>query len=167
MYHLLYSHVYGIAATSLRLTNTYGPRMRVKDARQTFLGIWIRHLIEGQPLYVFGDGLQFRDFNYVDDAVEALLLAAETPETTGKAYNLGSDEHISLKDLAALLITIHGSGRYEIVPFPADRKAIDIGDYYADDARFRAATGWHPVTSLSKGLKQTLDYYTKELPHYV
>ena len=102
-YHILYNHVYGIRAVSLRLTNTYGPRMRVKDARQTFLGIWIRRVIEGQPLDVFGDGMQVRDFNYVDDVVEAILMCASTDEVNGQIYNLGSDETINLRDLAALL----------------------------------------------------------------
>jgi UDP-glucose 4-epimerase len=166
MYHLLYSQVYGVSTTSLRLTNTYGPRMRVKDARQTFLGIWIHRIIEKQPIAVFGDGLQVRDFTYVDDAVEAFLLAATTPETVGKALNLGSDERITLKDLAALLVHCHGAGEFDIVPFPADRKAIDIGDYYADDSRFRAITGWKPAISLKDGLKRTLDYYQEELPNY-
>jgi UDP-glucose 4-epimerase len=167
MYHLLYSKVYGIPATSLRLTNTYGPRMRVKDARQTFLGIWVRRLLEGQPLLVFGDGKQVRDFTYVDDTVEALLCAAVAPQMAGNAYNLGADERVTLKDLAELLISCHGTGRYEIVPFPHDRKAIDIGDYYADDHRFRKTTGWRPVVSLADGLKRTLEYYKQELPHYV
>ena len=167
MYHMLYSQVYGIPATSLRLTNTYGPRMRVKDARQTFLGIWIRRLLDNKPIFVFGDGLQIRDFTYVDDVIEALLLAASKTETVGKSYNIGANERISLKDLAALLVQSHGTGNYEIIPFPADRKAIDIGDYYADDARFRASTGWQPSVSLVDGLKKTLDYYIEELPNYV
>ncbi len=167
MYHLLYSQVYGVPATALRLTNTYGPRMRIKDARQTFLGIWIRRIIENQPISVFGDGLQIRDFTYVDDAVDALLLAAITPEAVGKTYNIGANERISLKDLAALLVKCYGSGIYELIPFPPDRKAIDIGDYYADDSRFRAVTGWNPVISLAEGLKLTLDYYQEEMPNYV
>lgn len=167
MYHLLYSEVYGISATSLRLTNTYGPCMRVKDARQTFLGIWIRRLIEKQPIFVFGDGTQIRDFTYVDDAVEALLAAIIAPKTVGKAYNLGADERISLKDLAELLIKCCGDGTYEMMSFPPDRKAIDIGDYYADDGRFRSAADWRPVVSLSDGLRRTVDYYRKELLNYV
>ena len=131
-YHLLYSNVYGIRASVLRLTNTYGPGMRVKDARQTFLGIWVRQLIEGLPLKVFGDGLQLRDFNYVDDCVEALLMAATDDTAIGKVYNLGSKEVVSLGDLAAMMVALESGGRYEIVPFPPERKAIDIGDYYSD-----------------------------------
>ena len=101
MYHMLYAQVHGIQATSLRLTNTYGPRMRIKDARQTFLGIWIRRLLEGSPVVVYGDGLQLRDFSYVDDTVDAMLLAAAAPATVGKAYNLGADERFALKDVAS------------------------------------------------------------------
>ena len=165
-YHILYNHVYGIRAVSLRLTNTYGPRMRVKDARQTFLGIWIRRVIEGQPLDVFGDGMQVRDFNYVDDVVEAILMCASTDEVNGQIYNLGSDETINLRDLAALLVSVNGSGEYRLVPFPPDRKPIDIGDYYADYRRIRGKLGWIPQVNLRDGLAHTLDYYRHYHDHY-
>src|SRR5205085_12416407 len=131
-YHLLYNNVYQIRACALRLTNTYGPGMRVKDARQTFLGIWIRRLIEGNPIQIFGDGKQRRDFNFVSDVVEALLRAAASREADGQVFNLGHREHISLQELATLAVEISRSGKYELAPFPNDRKAIDIGDYYAD-----------------------------------
>src|SRR5438552_1660573 len=99
-YHLLYNNVYGIGTVALRLTNTYGPGMRVKDARQTFLGVWLRSLIDGAPIKVFGNGVQQRDFNFIDDVVDALMLAASHPEAFGQVYNLGSREVISLKQLA-------------------------------------------------------------------
>jgi nucleoside-diphosphate-sugar epimerase len=159
MYHALYSRVYGIKTCSLRLTNTYGPRMRVKDARQTFLGIWIRRVIEDKPFDIFGDGKQLRDFNYVDDVVDALLLAASHDHTDGCSFNLGSEERISLKDLADLLISVNARGEYRIVPFPPDRKAIDIGDYYGDFSSFEHAVGWRPQVGLKEGLARTLDYY--------
>lgn len=165
-YHILYHKVYGIKTCALRLTNTYGPRMRVKDARQTFLGIWIQHLIRGEPIKVFGDGRQLRDFNYVDDAVDALLQAAVSDQTGGECYNLGSREYINLKDLAVLVIGIHGSGRYEIVPFPPDRKAIDVGDYYGEYAKFNGAVGWEPKIQLREGLRRTLDYYLRNRAYY-
>jgi UDP-glucose 4-epimerase len=165
-YHLLYNNVYGIRACALRLTNTYGPGMRVRDARQTFLGIWIRQLLEGVPIKVFGDGLQLRDFNYVDDAVTAFLVAARNPDAEGQVFNLGGHERIDLKSLAELLITIESGGRYEIVPFPPERKAIDIGDYYGDYAKIQAALAWVPRTSLAEGLKCSLDYYRRHRAHY-
>ena len=166
-YHLLYNNVYGIRACALRLTNTYGPAMRIKDARQTFLGIWIRLLIEKKPIKVFGDGLQLRDFNYVDDCVDALLLTGASDKANGKVYNLGSREVVALKDLAEQLTRIHGSGSYEIIPFPKERKAIDIGDYYSDFSLIENELGWQSNITLEQGLKQTLDYYMESYQHYL
>lgn len=165
-YHILYNNVYGIRATALRLTNTYGPRMRVKDARQTFLGIWIKRLIEGLPIQVFGDGQQLRDFNYVSDVVDALVQVAVDARTNGQVYNLGSSEIINLYDLAQLMIDIHGSGVCEVVPFPPDRKAIDIGDYYSDYGRIQHAIAWEPRVALRQGLAETIAYYQHEAPFY-
>lgn len=158
-YHLLYNNVYGIRACALRLTNTYGPGMRVKDARQTFLGIWIRLLLEGSPIKVFGDGLQLRDFNYIDDCVDAMLRAGLSEKVNGKVFNLGSSEVINLKSLAELLVSLKMRGSYEIIPFPQDRKAIDIGDYYSDYSLFHKTVGWEPEVTLREGLEKTLDYY--------
>ena len=165
-YHLLYNNVYGIRSCALRLTNTYGPGMRVKDARQTFLGIWIRLLIEGKPFKVFGDGLQLRDFNYVDDCVEAILLAGTNDSANGKVYNLGSSEIIGLSDLAEIMVNLGVSGNYELGPFPADRKAIDIGDYYSDYSLITKELGWGPKIDLKEGLKRTLNYYRAHFSHY-
>jgi len=166
MYHILYSNIYGTRACALRLTNTYGPRMRVKDARQTFLGIWIRLLIEGKPFQLFGDGLQIRDFNYVDDVVEAFLLAAAGDESNGKVFNLGGDEHVSLKSLAELMIGCNDGGKYQIVPFPAERKSIDIGDYFSDYSCFSEIFGWKPKVELKQGITLTLNFFQKYAQYY-
>ncbi|MBW7898771.1 UDP-glucose 4-epimerase [Candidatus Brocadiaceae bacterium B188] len=165
-YHLLYNNVYKIRSCALRLTNTYGSGMRVKDARQTFLGVWVRNLIEGKPIKVFGDGLQLRDFNYVSDVVDALLIAAISPEADGEVFNLGSKEYINLKNLAALMIEIFQKGTCEIVPFPSDLKAIDIGDYYSNYRKIDESLGWSPRVSLKDGLKQTIEYYVQNRTHY-
>ena len=165
-YHLLYSEVYGIHCSCLRLTNTYGPGMRVKDARQTFLGIWIKLILTGQTIKVFGDGKQRRDFNYVNDVVSAFLLAATKDEAVGMVINLGSDEVINLCDLAEKMIEINGGGEWEVVPFPSERKAIDIGDYYSDWTRARELLGWLPKIGLDEGLSETLEYYRKNGSNY-
>jgi len=165
-YHIVYNNVYALRTCVLRLTNTYGPRMRVKDARQTFLGWWIRLLAEGRELQVFGDGQQMRDLNYVDDVVEALLLAAAREEANGQIFNLGDDHPLRLLDLARLLIEINGGGRFEIVPFPLDRKAIDIGDYYGSFQKICGLLGWRPKTPLQEGLSRTLGYYREHGTHY-
>jgi len=165
-YHLLYNNVYGIRACALRLTNTYGPGMRVKDARQTFLGIWVRLLLEGKPIKVFGDGMQLRDFNYVDDCVEALLLAGASDHANGKIYNLGSSEVVGLKALADMMVNLGYGGNYELVPFPPERKAIDIGDYYSDYSLITHELGWKPAVDLQEGLRRTVAYYQAHHRHY-
>ncbi|RPI24556.1 MAG: NAD-dependent epimerase/dehydratase family protein [Acidobacteria bacterium] len=165
-YHILYNNVYGIRACALRLTNTYGPRMRIKDARQTFLGIWIRCLLENRPFEVW-DGRQKRDLTYVDDAVKAILLAAASESANGQIFNTGGDGPITLRDLAELVVEIRGGGSYELLPFPPDRKVIDIDDYYADFGRIRSCLGWQPAVPLRDGLRLTIEYYAKHLEHYL
>jgi UDP-glucose 4-epimerase len=165
-FHLLYSRVHGIAATALRLTNTIGPRMRIKDARQTFVGVWVRRLVEGQPFEVWG-GEQLRDFTFVDDAVEAFLLAAARPEAIGAVFNLGGPPRVTLQRLAELLVEINGGGMFVVREFPSDRKKIDIGDYYADDRLIARKLGWKPRTDLRTALARTVAFYRDELRHYV
>jgi UDP-glucose 4-epimerase len=166
-YHILYHQVYGIRSSALRLTNTYGPRMRIKDARQTFVGVWLRLILEGRPFEVWG-GEQLRDFTYVDDAAEAFLAAATTEAAAGRAFNLGGMEQISLADLARTLVEANGGrGEYRVMEFPAERKRIDIGDYYADDALFRAVTGWQPRVPIGDGLARSLAFYRNHLDHYL
>ncbi|MCX6030457.1 MAG: NAD-dependent epimerase/dehydratase family protein [Chloroflexi bacterium] len=165
-YHILYNNVYGIRACALRLTNTYGPRMRIKDARQTFLGVWIRLAVEGKPFEVWG-GEQLRDFTYVDDAVEAILLAATTEAANGRVFNLGGDPPLSLAELAKLLIAANRGGEFVVRAFPPERKAIDIGDYYSDDRLARSTLGWQPCVPLSEGLARTLAYYRENLAEYL
>jgi UDP-glucose 4-epimerase len=165
-YHILYNDVYGIRACALRLTNTIGPRMRVKDARQTFLGIWVRLLVEGKTFEVW-EGQQLRDFTYVDDAVEAFLLAASSDQANGQVFNLGGDCIISLKNLADLLVSVNGGGEYVTRAFPADRRRIDIGDYYADFSRIRSTLGWEPKVVLREALTRTVTFYRENLKHYL
>ena len=165
-YHLLYARVYGLRAAALRLTNVFGPRMRIRDAKQTFLGVWVRHVLQDTAFEVWG-GEQRRDFTYVDDLVDALLLTAASDDTVGRALNVGGCAPLTLLDLAELLVRSTGSGRYEKREFPAERKKIDIGDYFSDDTAFRAATGWQPATALADGLARTVAYYRSNATHYL
>lgn len=165
-YHILYHNVYGIRTCALRLTNSIGPRMRVRDARQTFLGYWIRCLLEGRPFEVW-DGNQLRDFTYIDDVVEALLLAASSENAHGRVFNLGGDGPVSLRRLAELLVEINRGGHYVVRPFPPEHKRIDVGDYYADFSLIRSVLGWEPKVPLREGLSRTLAFYRESLPHYL
>lgn len=158
-YHLVYHSAYGMRTSVLRLTNVYGPGMRVKDARQTFLGIWIKNALTGTPIKVYGTGAQRRDLAYVDDVVDAFMRAALAEKSAGEALNAGGADPISLLDLANLVVKLNGSGEVEVVPFPEKLKSIDIGDYYSDDSRARSLLNWSPQVSVEEGLRRTLDYY--------
>jgi len=165
-YHLLYNNVYDLWSCALRLTNTYGPCMRIKDTRQTFLGIWIRKLLEGEAIEVWG-GEQLRDFTYVDDVVTAIMMAATNEKARGQVFNLGGLERFNLGELAKLIINVNGSGDCVVRSFPQDRQKIDIGDYYADFALIRDTLGWQPQIGFTEGIEKTLDYYRRHLTHYI
>ena len=166
LYHRLYHQVYGLSTCVLRLTNTIGPRMRILDARQTFLGVWIRRLLDRQPIEVWG-GDQLRDFNDVEDVVDALLLAGADASLPPDPYNLGSSETISLRELAELMIDLNGGGELVIRPFPEERRKIDIGDYYSSYSRFQQATGWSPQHTLCQTVERTLSFYRRHSAHYL
>jgi nucleoside-diphosphate-sugar epimerase len=165
-YHILYNEVYGLRTTVLRLTNTFGPRMRIKDARQTFLGVWFRKALEGEPFEVWG-GTQKRDYNYVDDVVDALLVAALDPGSDAMTYNVGGHEVLSLAETADIVREVLPSASYLLREYPADRKKIDIGDYYTDYSLIRARTGWQPRVSFREGVERTLAYYADTLTRYL
>jgi UDP-glucose 4-epimerase len=165
-YHLMFHSAYGIKTRSLRLTNVYGPGMRIMDARQNFLGIWLRRALEGDAFEVWG-GAQRRDMVFVDDAAEAFLAAAVTPGTEGLALNVGGDAPYSLAEIAEVLVAANKGGRYEPKEFPPERKRIDIGDFVTDDKKFRALADWAPRTALSEGLARSLDYYRRNLASYL
>jgi len=164
-YHLLYCDVYGIRTRSLRLTNVYGPGMRIKDARQTFIGIWLRRVIEDEPFEVWG-GEQHRDLLYVEDAADAFLYAAITPAAEGLALNVGG-EAVSLAALAEALIAANDGGEYVIREFPAERRRIDVGDFLIDDSRFRSLSGWQPRVGIAEGLPRSLVYYRSRVASYL
>ncbi|HEX9016454.1 MAG TPA: NAD-dependent epimerase/dehydratase family protein [Chloroflexota bacterium] len=165
-YHILYNNVYGIRATSLRLTNTYGPRQLMKHNRQGFIPWFIRQVLDGQEIELFGDGSQLRDFTYVDDAVEAFLVAGMLSEADGGFFNIGGDGPISLRRFVETLIDVAGQGSYHLVPFPAEKKSIDIGSVYSDYTRMTKQLGWTPRVRLADGLRQTVEFYRQHREHY-
>jgi UDP-glucose 4-epimerase len=166
-YHLVYNSVYGLRACSLRLTNVYGPRQLLKHNRQGFIAWFIRQVVENREIQIYGDGRQLRDFVFVDDACEAFLRAGASDVCNGQAYNVGGAEPISLRQLVELVIAIAGTGRYRLVEWPPEKKAIDIGDFHADSSLIRRTLGWQPVTLLRDGLTRTIEFYRAHLHHYV
>jgi UDP-glucose 4-epimerase len=166
-YHLLYNHVFGIRACSLRLTNVYGPRQLIKHNRQGFIGWFIRLAVEDKEIEIYGDGSQLRDFVFVDDAADAFLRAGASDACNGEAFNVGGDKPVSHRELVRLLISIAGSGSVRHVPWPPEKKAIDIGSFYAESGKFRSAVGWTARVSLVDGLTRTIAYYREHLAAYL
>ena len=165
-FHMVYYRAHGIPAVSLRLVNTYGPRLLVKHARQGFIGWFIRQAIDGEEIQLFGDGQQLRGFNYIDDVVSALLIAGTNKKLRGDYYNLGGERPVTLEAFVQLLLRITGRGSYRIVPFPSEKQAIDIGSVYTSAAKFSAATGWKPAVTLEEGLARTVEYYQNHRAKY-
>jgi UDP-glucose 4-epimerase len=166
-YHLVYNNVFGVRACSLRLTNIYGPRQLVRHNRQGFIAWFVRLVVEDKEIQIFGDGLQLRDFVFVDDAADAFLRAGATDAVNGQVFNVGGAQPISHLELVTLLIETAGTGSYRLVEWPPDKKVIDIGSFYADSTRFRTTTGWAPSMTLRDGLAQTIAYYREHLPRYL
>ena len=164
-YHFLYQRIYGIKAVSLRMSNTFGPRHQMKHSRQGVLNWFIRMLINGETIELFGDGSQIRDINYIDDAVDALLLCAQAKKAEGQSYNLGG-EPLTLKEFVEKAIGAYGSGNYKLIPFPKDRKSIEVGNYIADIKKIRDDLGWEPKISVDEGIRMTFEYYGKFQKYY-
>ena len=165
-YHVLYNRVYGIRTCVLRLTNTYGPRMLVKNNRQTFIGWFVKQVVDDEQLRLFGDGSQLRDVTYVDDVVDAFLRAGASEAANGQVFNVGGAKPYSLLDIAQTLVEVAGSGSYQLVPFPSDRQAIDIGSVYLDDGKLRRLLDWQPAVDLRAGLDQTVAFYQRHRQQY-
>ncbi|MGH7909042.1 MAG: NAD-dependent epimerase/dehydratase family protein, partial [Thermodesulfobacteriota bacterium] len=165
-YHILYNIIYGIRATSLRLTNIYGPRHSMKSSEQSFLNWFIRLAIDGEKIKIFGDGEQKRDFNYIEDVVRAFLMVAGNDKSNGEVFNLGGLRPISIIEVTKLLLDVTKTGSLEFVPFPEDRKKIEIGDYWGDFSKIRSFLGWEPRITLREGLGRTVKFYLKNKDHY-
>ena len=165
-YHSLYFKIFNIKTVSLRLTNTYGPRQLIKHNRQGFLGWFANRAILGKPIYLYGGGEQVRDLNYVDDVVEALILASQTEDCFGKTFNL-SGKPFNLNSIAEQFIRITGKGEIKFKDFPEELKKIDIGNYYGSSELFFQKTRWRPKVDLTEGLEKTIHFFQAHLVDYL
>lgn len=167
LYHMVYNNVYdGIRCTSLRLTNTFGPRHQMKHSKQGYLNWFIRLAMEDKPITIYDQGTPKRDFSYVDDAVEAIVIACASEESNGQVYNIGSGRGVSILESAQAVIDAVGSGRIDHVTYPADKKVIEVGDYIADASKFMSQFDWSPQVSFEEGLAKTVDYYKTHKQQY-
>lgn len=166
LYHLLYHRLFGLHVCCLRLTNTYGPRHTMKNSRHGYLNWFIRLAMDDQVIQVYGEGSQLRDFNHVDDVVTAMLLALASPRTVGRTFNLGSKHPLSVLESAEAVVSACGSGRIQHTPYPEEKRAIEVGSYWADYGSFRSATGWEPTIDFREGLTRTVEFYREHRQHY-
>ena len=166
MYHMLYHRNYDMPAASLRVTNTYGPRHTMRNPDQSFLNWFIRLAMDGETIRIFGDGLQKRDFNYVTDVVDALLMVAASDRANGEVFNLGGVTCLSILEVTRLLLEVVGKGSYDLVPYPEDRKKIEIGEYWGDFSKIRNLLGWQPKIGLEQGIRETVAFYQQNKKLY-
>ncbi len=166
-FHLLYGETYGLRCSVVRLTNVYGPRQRLRDDFQGFLPIFIRRALAGETLRVFGDGEQRRDCLYVDDVVDCLVRVADARDAAGEVFNVGNDEHLSLREIAEAVVTAAGSGTVEFAEWPADRDSIDIGSYFGDSSKAKRTLDWQPETRFAQGIAMTMEFYRRHREWYL
>lgn len=166
-YHYLFSNLFSLDVTCLRLTNVYGPRQSLLKPCQGFIGSFFRLALHGEKISVFGDGRQLRDMLYVDDAVEAFLLAGAAGTSGSHVYNVGGPTPLTLLEIAQMVAQAAGGAPVECVPFPEDRKAIDIGSYYSDYAKIRRELAWEPRTEFCRGAEQAVAFYRRFAQHYL
>ena len=165
-YHRIYSSVFGLNATILRVTNGYGPRAQMRQPSFGILNWFIRLAIDNAPIKIFGDGRQVRDYLYVDDIVDAFLMAGLRSDLRGETYNVASGKGVPLIEIVRKILRIAGKGTILHVPWPETNKRIDAGDFVADNRKIRRDAGWRATTALEDGLKSTIDFYEKNRRHY-
>ena len=163
---LLYHRIHGLPTCSLRLTNTYGPRMQMRHPRQGFVPWFVRLALDGETIELYGGGESLRDFNEVADVVDAFLLCGLADAAVGEVFNLGYPEPVTVRQFAETLLEVVGGGSLSERPFPTDRAKIDVGSIYADFGRIRERMGWEPRVGLREGLTRMVDYYRRHRSRY-
>nr|MDO8083026.1 GDP-mannose 4,6-dehydratase [Candidatus Freyarchaeota archaeon] len=166
-YHMVYHSAYGMHTTCIRLNNGYGPRSQMKHAKFGILNWFIRRAMLNEVITVYGEGKQTRDYNYIDDMVDALILATQSEKSDGEFFLIGSGKEISIIDLIKLIIKTVGHGSYEHVPWPEESKKIEIGNFFVTYEKIHRTLGWHPTTGIEEGLKKTVNFYRERLQDYI
>ncbi|MBP7460483.1 MAG: NAD-dependent epimerase/dehydratase family protein [Candidatus Delongbacteria bacterium] len=165
-YLQLYRHLYRINHIILRISNIFGPRQYIKDNRQGFIGYFLGLFLKNEPVTIFGDGQQKRDFLYIDDLVDLVSELPFKPDCLNRIYNVGSGIAYTINDFIVALQAIDPHFTYQYKPFPELYRKIDIGDYISDIQAITADSGWKPRMELEQGLRQTITYYRTCLEEY-
>jgi UDP-glucose 4-epimerase len=162
----IYHDNHGVKSVTLRLTNIYGERAQMKHSRFGVANWFVRIALENGTIKVFGDGSILRDFLYIDDTVDAILMTAACDAAYGELFNVGQDAPSTFLELAKSIISIAKSGKWEFAPFTPERLAQEPGDFYSDISKIKRIVGWQPRVSLAAGLKKTIAYYKKYKQYY-
>lgn len=165
-YVLIFASAFGMNTTVVRLANVFGPRSSIRSPEYGFVNYFVGLGLQGKELTVFGDGAQLRNISYVEDAVDALVCAAESGQCAGQVFFASSDHQYSVAQIAES-ITTHIGGKVRFVPWPEDQKAIDIGDAVISNAKIKKALGWSPKYSLADGMIRTRAFFRPRMKEYL
>ncbi len=166
-YFLMYYKDFGIPCSILRLTNPYGPRQQIKHSKYSLVGWFIRQAMENKVIKIYGDGLQLRDYIYVDDIVDAMIKSAASDHSVGEIINIGSGVSSRFSDMVHSVINIVKSGKVEYIPWPENYEKIETGDISVDISKLQELTAWKPKVSLAEGISLTYEYYKKNISNYI
>ena len=164
--YIYYHEVHGLKTICMRISNPYGPRCQMRHSKYSIVNFFIRRAMDDRCLSVFGDGMQLRDYVYVEDVAVAFILAGACERCFGNVYNLGSGMSTHFKDMVEAVVENVGKGRVEYIPWPEDYINVETGDFVADIEKLHEAIGWSPSTTLDDGLKKTVTFYQANGRHY-
>lgn len=166
-YTYMYSQVHRLKTNVIRLPNIYGPRAAINSQFLTFNNYFIGLALQNKDITIYGDGRQYRNLLYVDDAVEAILNITEKSDGSGEVYLAVHDDHVTVAEVAEKIVTVFGKGAVRYISWPEGRKNIEIGDAIYTNKKIKKDIGWFPKTSFIDGLTKTKDYYYGCLEKYL
>ncbi len=158
-YCMAFSVVYGLPAIALRYFNVFGPRQDPHSEYAAVIPRFIDRMVRGIPPIIYGDGLQSRDFTYIENVVDANLAAADAPADCSAVFNVGAGERTSLLELAAQINHLLGSN---LAPDHQPPRAGDVRHSQASIEAIRKTLGYAPRVSLTEGLARTLAWFRDE-----
>ncbi|MBC8514278.1 NAD-dependent epimerase/dehydratase family protein [bacterium] len=167
-YGMVLSRTGRLRACSLRFTNAYGPRHQMKHGKWGILNWFLRLAMDDRELTVYGTGSQLREYAYIEDIVRAFSAAvrAGADVMNGRILNLGAPVRVSFRKMAEEVVGAAGKGRVTTIPWPSDRKAIEVGDFVSEDSDARALLSWEPIVGLQEGLAKTVAFYKERQESY-
>lgn len=166
-YVLVYGAAYGMPVTVIRFPNVFGPRASIHSSDFTFVNYFIGLALQDKAITIYGDGAQLRNVIYVDDCINALIMATLSQHVNGEVFFASGDEHFSVVEIAKMIIKHIGSGRVKLVPWPKERAVTEIGDAVLTNEKIKKVLGWAPRHNFADGLDKTRLFYKQCLEKYL